>query len=161
MLAAIDLSRSAATLRQVAIELELQPDIPQIIADGFRLTQIMTHLLSNAIKFTPVGESLTVSIHTGVVDTSIENKPPDDDAEPDSIIVTVTDRGPGIRAAHYERIFEPFYRITGEGIEGGAGVGLGLAIVKGLVELHSGKVWVHSTPKEATVFGFSIPLVKQ
>jgi signal transduction histidine kinase len=89
------------------------------------------------------------------------NRQKSSDADPDSLIVRVVDHGPGIREAHFERIFEPFYRITGEGIEGGAGVGLGLAIVKGLVELHSGHVWVQSTPQKVTEFGFSIPLTEQ
>ena len=162
ILASIDISRSTAALRQVAIELEMEPDIPQVIADGFRLTQVMTHLLSNAIKFAPVGESVVISISTGRAEKSglyEENSAQSTNGEPDSVIVTVTDHGPGIREAHFEHIFEPFYRITGEGIEGGAGVGLGLPIVKGLVELHSGKVWVRSTPRETTEFGFSIPMV--
>jgi signal transduction histidine kinase len=162
ILAAIDISRSTAALRQVAIELEMEPDIPRVIADGFRLTQIMTHLLSNAIKFAPVGESVVISLSSGHAEESgpyEENSQKNANGEPDSLVVRVTDHGLGIRDAHFEHIFEPFYRITGEGIEGGAGVGLGLAIVKGLVELHSGKVWVHSTPRESTEFGFSIPLV--
>lgn len=50
VLAAIDIAKSPATLRRVSIELEMEPDLPRVIADGFRLTQIMTHLLSNAIK---------------------------------------------------------------------------------------------------------------
>ncbi len=161
ILAAMDVSRSTAALRQVAIELDIEPNLPRPIADGFRLTQIMTHLLSNSIKFTPVGKSTTISITSGNVDSlgpSGEIQSGSPDAEPDSIIVRVIDNGPGIREAHFERVFEPFYRITGEGIEGGAGVGLGLTIVKGLVELHSGTVWVRSIPREVTEFGFSIPL---
>ena len=162
ILAAMDISRSSAALRQVAIELDIEPNLPRPIADGFRLTQIMTHLLSNSIKFTPVGKSTTVSITSGNVDSlgpSGEIRSGYGDTEPDSIIVRVIDNGPGIRKAHFERVFEPFYRITDEGTEGGAGVGLGLAIVKGLVELHSGKVWVKSTPREVTEFGFAIPLI--
>ena len=150
VLAAMDISRSTAALRQVAIELEMQPDLPRAIIDGLRVTQIMTHLLSNAIKFTPVGESVVISLETGHSGA--------EDGDPDLLVIKVIDHGPGIREAHFERIFEPFYRISGEGIEGGAGVGLGLAIVKGLVELHSGEVWVKSTPREVTEFGFSIPL---
>lgn len=162
ILAAIDISRSSAALRQVAIELEMEPDVPRVVADGFRLTQIMTHLLSNAIKFAPVGESVVISLSSGnddAADNSGNNQSPVEEDQTESVIVRVTDSGPGIREAHFERIFEPFYRITGEGIEGGAGVGLGLSIVKGLVELHGGRVWVRSTPREHTEFGFSIPLV--
>lgn len=161
ILAAMNVSRSKAALRQVAIELDIEPGLPRPIADGFRLTQIMTHLLSNSIKFTPVGKSTTISVTSGNVNSlgsSGEIQSGSPDAEPDSIIVRVIDNGPGIREAHFERVFEPFYRITGEGIEGGAGVGLGLTIVKGLVELHSGTVWVRSIPREVTEFGFSIPL---
>ena len=158
VLAAIDISRSAATLRKIAIEFEMEPDLPRAIADGLRLTQIMTHLLSNAIKFAPVGGSVVISMENGYPGSSGENRQESGEGDPDKLVVRVIDHGPGIREAHFERIFEPFYRITGEGIEGGVGVGLGLAIVKGLVELHSGTVWVKSTPGETTELGFSIPL---
>lgn len=158
MLAAIDISRSAATLRKVAIELEMEPDLPRAIADGLRLTQIVSHLLSNSIKFTPVGGSVVISMENGYPGSSGENRQENGEGDPDKLVVRVIDHGPGIREAHFEWIFEPFYRITGEGIEGGAGVGLGLAIVKGLVELHSGSVWVKSTPGDTTELGFSIPL---
>ena len=62
VLAAIDISRPAATLRKVAIELEMEPDLPRAITDGLRLTQIVSHLLSNAIKFTPVGGSVVIDL---------------------------------------------------------------------------------------------------
>ena len=160
LLAAIDISRPAAAQRHVAIELELQPDQPRVIADGYRLTQVMTHLLSNAIKFTPVQGSVLITVETGSSDTGsgTENRQKNEEPVPDILIARVIDHGPGIREAHFELIFEPFYRISGEGVEGGAGVGLGLAIVKGLIELHKGTVWVKSTPGEVTEFGFSIPI---
>lgn len=160
LLAAVDISRPAAALRHVAIELELMPDQPSVIADGLRLTQVMTHLLGNAIKFTPVQGSVSITVGTQSPDTGsdAENRQENEEPAPDVLIVRVIDHGPGIREAHFELIFEPFYRISGEGTEGGAGVGLGLAIVKGLIELHDGTVWVKSTPGEATEFGFSIPI---
>ncbi|MCI0803718.1 MAG: HAMP domain-containing histidine kinase [Chloroflexi bacterium] len=160
ILAAIDISRPAAAQRHVAIELDLQPDLPTVFADGYRLTQVMTHLLSNAIKFTPVRGSVVITVETGFsdFDSGAENRQKTEDPAPDLIIARVIDHGPGVREAHLELIFEPFYRISGEGIEGGAGVGLGLAIVKGLIELHSGTVWVKSAPGEVTEFGFSIPI---
>ncbi len=160
LLTAIDISRPAAAQRHVSIELELNPDQPDVNADGYRLTQVMTHLLSNAIKFTPVQGSVLITVETGFADAGSgpENRQKNDEAAPNVLVVRVIDRGPGIREAHFELIFEPFYRISGEGIEGGAGVGLGLAIVKGLIELHEGTIWVNSTPGEVTEFGFSIPL---
>jgi len=161
VLAAIDSSRTAAALRHVDIEFEMEPKLPEVDADGFRLTQIITQLLSNAIKFSPVGEAVLISIKSGAAESagnSGVNRSENSEAEIDSVIVTVRNLGFGIRESHFDRVFEPFYRITGEGVEGGAGVGLGLTIVKGLVELHSGKVWVHSVPKEFTEFGFSVPL---
>ena len=160
MLAAIDISRPAAARRHVAIELEVLPDQPTLIADGYRLTQVMTHLLSNAIKFEPVQGSVLVTVTTGPPETDpdAENRQGSEEASPDVLIVRVIDHGPGIREDHFELIFKPFYRVSGEGTEGGAGVGLGLAIVKGLVELHEGTIWVKSTPGEVTEIGFSIPM---
>ena len=160
ILAAIDISRPEAVQRQVAIELDLQPELPMVIADGYRLTQVITHLLSNAIKFTPVDGSVVLTVETGFSDLGFgaESRQKNEEPAPDVIIARVVDNGPGIREAHIDLIFEPFYRISGEGTEGAAGVGLGLAIVKGLVELHNGTVWVKSTAGEATEFGFSIPI---
>ncbi len=162
LLAAIDISRPAAALRHVAIELELPADLPNLNADGRRLEQVMTHLLSNAIRFSPVNNSVTITIETGVsdpvADSPLKNEGTEPDVPPDELTVRVVDHGPGIRESYSEQIFEPFYRISEDGVEGGAGVGLGLAIVKGLVELHSGAVWVKSVPGETTEFGFSIPV---
>ena len=165
LLVAVDSSRAAAAQRQISIELELEPEQPLVLADGYRLTQVMTQLLSNAIKFTPVNGSVLITVKPGFSSSISTETGPDDenvqpigDAQPDVLIVRVIDRGPGIRTAHFGLIFEPFYRISGEGIGGGAGVGLGLSIVKGLVELNDGKTWVKSTPGDVTEFGFSIPL---
>ena len=68
ILAAIDISRPEAVQRQVAIELDLQPELPMVIADCYRLTQVITHLLSNAIKFTPVYGSVVLTVETGFSD---------------------------------------------------------------------------------------------
>ena len=136
------------------------PDQPGVSADGARLTQVMTHLLSNAIKFTPVQGSVLITVETGRPegDSAAENRQENEEPAPDVLIVRVVNHGPGIRDANFDLIFEPFYRISGDGTEGGAGVGLGLTIVKGLIELHGGSVWVKSTPGEVTEFGFSIPI---
>jgi len=157
VLAAMDILRPTAGQRQVAIELDIDYSLPPVVADPFRLTQVLTHLLSNAMKFTPVRGTIAVEIgkarlHEGVVTRE------ESDELLNALCVEVVDTGRGIPEAHIERIWEPFYRIVDEGTDSGSGVGLGLAIVKGLVELHDGVVWVESGESE-TKFGFAIPLV--
>ncbi|MFZ5915985.1 MAG: ATP-binding protein [Chloroflexota bacterium] len=116
--------------------------LPLILADGKRLGQVFSHLVQNAIKYTPDGGQIQISgrlLGEGVL-------PPDQ-----SIEVVVADTGIGIAAQDRERIFEKFYRVgnvllhsTGRTKFKGAGPGLGLTIARGIVEAHGGRIWVES-----------------
>jgi signal transduction histidine kinase len=116
-----------------AVNLE---SLPRLEADQNRLHQILTHLVSNAIKYTPDGGQITVSARL---------------ADTGSVRLMVKDTGVGIAPENREAIFERFHRAgnsnlhsTGQSKFMGAGPGLGLAIVKGLVEAHGGRVWADS-----------------
>lgn len=109
--------------------------------DRTRFKQILYHLLSNAVKFTPVGGRVRVS------------------AEPDceAIRFCVADTGIGILCEYQTVIFDEFVQVAppADGVREGAG--LGLAITKRIVELHGGHIWVESTPGKGSRFFFTMP----
>jgi two-component system phosphate regulon sensor histidine kinase PhoR len=129
------------------VELEivgvLPPFLPLVLADGERVLQVVTNLLHNAIKFTPVGGTVTVS------------------AEPvgDEVLISVQDTGVGIPAEEMTRIFERFYKA--DRARSGGGTGLGLSIAKHIVQGHGGEIWVESVEGQGSTFYFSLPVAQQ
>jgi signal transduction histidine kinase len=153
--AALHLVMSRTDLAQVATEaadtltphiheagLTLNRDLePAIVsADANRLRQVVLNLLTNAIKFTPTGGriTLTVRAHSATAE------------------LTVADTGIGIPSEELPRIFDRFWRSRHAG--GTAGTGIGLAIVAGLVHAHNGTVDVDSTPGAGTAITVRLPL---
>jgi two-component system phosphate regulon sensor histidine kinase PhoR len=118
-------------------------------ADRFKLEQVFTNLLDNAIKYTEKGEvEVTLSRDSGA-------EP--DAAGPGRAVIEVRDTGPGIAPEHLPRIFERFYVVDKGRSRQLGGTGLGLAIVKHIVLLHGGEVAVRSTPGAGTAFTVSLP----
>ena len=113
-----------------------------MVGDQDRLQQIVTNLAHNALKFTP--EEGTVSL--GVFSES-----------PSSIVLEVSDTGPGIPAESLSNLFDPFFQAHNDHEVGVKGLGLGLAIVKNLVSLHGGTIEVKSTLGEGTTFRVTLP----
>jgi two-component system, OmpR family, phosphate regulon sensor histidine kinase PhoR len=124
---------------------DLQGGLPQTIADAERVQQVITNLVHNAIKFTPVGGAITV-------------RALQDETEPDSVIISVIDTGEGISADDLPRIFERFYKADRARTAGGTG--LGLAIAKHMVQAHGGEIWAKSTEGKGSTFSFTLPTVK-
>lgn len=137
----IDQLRLQAENKKQNLTVNLYPDLPEIDADPYRMAQVLTNLLDNAIKFTPEGGEVMLWATKGE----------------EGILVTVSDNGPGIEAEQLPKIFERFWQAKRTKHMGS---GLGLAIVKGLVEAHYGKVWVESKLGKGTSFSFSVPLAK-
>jgi signal transduction histidine kinase len=115
--------------------------LPLIEADVYRLHQIFTQLINNAIKYTPDGGYIVITGQTVEASRSL----------PASVRITIKDTGVGIAPEDREKIFEKFYRVgssdlhsTGQTKFMGAGPGLGLSIVKGLVEAHQGRITADS-----------------
>ena len=115
-------------------------DIPMVLADPHRLTQVFDNLMSNALKFTTTG---------GITITGTDKG--------DFVMMSVKDNGIGIPKSEAERIFEKFYQVKVSGAYPAKGTGLGLAIVKSIVESHRGKVWVESELGKGADFRFLIP----
>jgi signal transduction histidine kinase len=137
------------TLKPIAAENEmiLQGAISEssllVWADRDKVTQVLTNLIGNAVKFTPAGGRVVVS------------------ARPDGgewIRVSVIDDGPGISPEEKDRIFDKFYQVAQVGEAKPKGTGLGLAISKALIELHGGKIWVESQLSRGSIFNFTLPV---
>lgn len=123
------------------LSVEFPHNFPTVLGDEERLTQVLSNLLSNAIKYAPGGGAVTVR---GRV-------------EPEQVIISVSDEGPGIAAADLPRVFDRFYRGDFELTKRVKGTGLGLFLAKAVVEAHGGRIWVESKPGKGTTFFFSLP----
>jgi signal transduction histidine kinase len=126
-----------ADAKHISLVLDLS-DLPKIDADPHRISQVLSNLLGNAIKFTPEGGTVTLS------------------AQPrDGVLsVTIADTGRGIAPEDLAHIFDRYWRPKASA---GEGTGLGLYIARGIVEAHGGRVWAESSPQGAT-FVFTLPL---
>lgn len=144
------IQRSTAHLRpqfeekSVTLTLNLPPNLPPVLADKDRLSQVLLNLVGNALQYTPAGE--TVSISAGV-----ENQ---------ALLVAISDTGIGIPAEHLPHLFNRFYRVDKSRSRAGGGSGIGLTIAKHLIEAHGGHIWVSSAGAgQGSTFSFSLPLV--
>lgn len=119
-------------------------NLPQVLGNPIRLRQMLNNLITNSIKYTPVGGTVTISAHS----------------EAGQIILQVSDNGPGIPPADQPYIFDKFYRASNVPLDA-PGTGLGLAIVKSIVENHLGRIWVDSTLEQGSTFTVVLPTVDQ
>jgi signal transduction histidine kinase len=122
--------------------------IPTMWADGERITQILRNLVSNAVKYTPDGGTIEITVDVlGAAQTFAAEKP----TQQQFVKITVRDTGVGIAPEDQERIFENFYEVrdlerhsTSKTEFMGGGAGLGLAIARGVSEAHGGSLWAES-----------------
>ena len=139
----VEMATPLSQLKNQRLDVDLQPDLPDLLVDARRLEQVLTNMVANAIKYTPTGGIIRASVSLNSA----------------SIKFQVSDNGRGIPREDLERIFEPFYRVTHDSNETPVpGTGLGLALAKTLVELHGGHIWAESSPGKGSVFCFTIPL---
>lgn len=120
---------------------EVADDLPHVKADLQKIRHVFANLLSNALRFTGPGGSITVRTLL----------------EPEHMRFSVQDTGIGIGSEHLGHLFEQFYRVPGQ--DDKTGIGLGLAIVKEIVDAHGGNVGVESEPGKGSIFYFSLPLM--
>lgn len=113
--------------------------------DERRITQVISNLLSNALKFTPDGGQVSISTATALDD-------------PDTVEVAVCDTGVGIPDKDQPHIFNRLYQVSDECWATKGGLGLGLYICKEVVELHGGTIWLESQPEQGSAFKFRIPV---
>jgi signal transduction histidine kinase len=146
----------ALSKRQL-LSLELPSSLPDAWADAERVTQILTNLVSNALKYTPEGGTIRVDARTLMaVDTLPPNAP--SDIRLPALLIGIHDTGTGIEPSEQAGLFTRFYR-TMQAVESqSGGTGLGLFIVRSLVTLQRGTVWVYSEPGKGADFYFTLPL---
>ena len=138
--------KNQAVVRNIELKTNLADDLPAVLADPDRVTQVLSNLVQNAIQYTPDGGNVTLST-----------------AQYDGMLrVGVIDSGIGIPAEHLPHIFSRFYRVDkSRSRQSGGGSGIGLTISRHLVEAHGGRLWVESDGEgKGSRFFFTLPLVK-
>jgi signal transduction histidine kinase len=137
--------------RRIEFIVECAPNLSPIEADPRRLQQVLSNLLSNAMKFTPAGGRvvLSVSASRGVLDD-----PRAPDTARDAVRFAVSDTGPGIPPEDCSHVFDWFWHARRQGRNG---TGLGLAIAKGLIEAHHGRLYLESVVGKGSTFWFALP----
>jgi len=139
-----------ALARRVAERLSLQSkkhtivaDFPEkfpvVLADETRIEQVIVNLVSNALKYAPKGE-IKIS---GIV-------------QPEQVVISVSDEGPGIEAKDLPHIFDRFYRST-KAVKNTKGAGLGLYLARAIIEAHGGRIWADAKPDTGARIFFSLP----
>jgi PAS domain S-box-containing protein len=143
---AVDEQRAEAEASGLTLALSLPERPLWTLADPTRIEQSVANLIINAVKFTPTGGHVVVSVHT--------------DADGAAAAVSVKDDGIGLEAEMIEHLFEPFSQADRSLDRSRGGLGLGLSLVKSLIEMHGGTVDVHSDgPGKGAVFTLNLPLV--
>jgi two-component system phosphate regulon sensor histidine kinase PhoR len=137
-----DLLQLKASSRKVAIELLVDPGLPQAIGDPDELTVVFQNLVDNAVKY--ARPATTVKVAARPVGA-------------ERLAIAVSDEGDGIPAAHLPRLTERFYRVDNARSRQLGGTGLGLAIVKHVVNRHRGRLDIQSTPGKGSVFTVTLP----
>jgi signal transduction histidine kinase len=141
---AVEALRLAHPQRTIDLQILAAGPVP-VVADADRLGQVVTNYLTNALKYSPEDQPVSVRLQV---------------AEGHMARMAVTDHGPGLAASEQERIWQRFYRAEGirEPSGSGTGLGLGLHICKTIIEGHDGQVGVKSAPGSGSTFWFTLPL---
>jgi signal transduction histidine kinase len=139
---AVTLVKERAARHGIALELDLDPRLGELVGDERKVKQVLLNLLSNAVKFTPEGGR--ISLKAGRTDGLVQ--------------IAVTDTGIGIAPEDQAAIFEEFRQVGSDETRKQEGTGLGLTLAKKFVELHGGRIWVESEPGRGSTFTFTLPL---
>ncbi len=137
----IRLQQIIAENKRIQIDIDFD-DVPDFSFDTNRIGQVIDNLISNAIKFSPAGSKINISLK------SIGDKAQ----------IAVEDNGPGISPEDRKKLFGAFQKLSARPTAGEKSTGLGLAIVKKIVEAHGGEVWVESASGAGSIFKFNIPM---
>ncbi len=119
--------------------------MPFVLADMDRLSEVLTNLIGNALKFTKSG---------GIILSVLEKRD-------GFVVVSVSDTGIGIPKENLEKLFDKFYQVDSSATREAEGTGLGLYISKTIIEMMGGKIWVESKPGKGSIFSFSLPIAKE
>jgi len=172
----IDFFTMSAAGKKIQLTSSVEKNVPKNVPfDVQRLKQVLNNLISNALKFTPEGGtiSMNVFVHDPGVQVNTETEKasmhlaeaiPEDKftALPQSLVITVTDTGSGISAEHIPELFNKFKQLDNKSLAPGIkGTGLGLAIARGIIGEHGGIIGVVSRVDGGSTFYFTLPLLAQ
>jgi len=136
----VTLRENQDILREHTIRIEMPDQIPLIKLDYALIEQVLTNLLHNAVKYSPLGSEILISVTR----------------QAEVITVTIADQGEGIPVGDQEAIFDKFYRLQSP--HNVSGTGLGLSICRGIIEAHEGRIWAVNRAGGGSLFNFSLPL---
>lgn len=128
-----------------SLVVDVEPHLPKVMADRDKLVQILTNLVSNALKYSAPDTGVKVTV--GKVGATVH--------------VAVTDRGIGLTEEEQSQLFSKFFRADRDEVRDAGGTGLGLYIAKSLVEMQNGQLWVNSELGEGSSFHFSLPVAAE
>jgi PAS domain S-box-containing protein len=143
ILAAVQLARPTSSLHRFTLNLEVE--LPPVAGDADKIYQVLSNLITNAIKYSPAGGEIRVS----------------SERAGDFAHVQVSDQGVGIPASSLDKIFERYARIQSVDHKVIKGTGLGLPIARQIVELHRGQIWAESTLGEGATFHVRLLLIQE
>jgi signal transduction histidine kinase len=128
--------------KSVALELDVSSELPPVQVDANRLTQVVTNILDNALRYTPEYGKIILAVK------KVE----------DGVRISTQDSGPGIKNGEdVNRIFDRFYRLDASRDRAEGGSGLGLAIAKSIVQAHGGQIWAESVPGHGLTVFIELP----
>lgn len=136
--------RLVAEKKGLTVHCYIPERVTPVLIDKGRIIQVLDNLITNAVKFSPDG---------GVISVTLQEYP-------DEVQIIVADEGIGMPKEKQSRIFDRFYQIDGSSRRRFGGTGIGLAIVKRIVDAHQGKIWVESELHEGSAFSFTLPKLK-
>jgi signal transduction histidine kinase len=139
--------QTLADHKNLEVRLVVPDSLPRLYGDRDRLMQVITNILSNAIKFTPDGGTIRIEAFS-------ESSPFQ------QIVVRIKDSGVGISPQQLDAVFEKFQHSGDAMTDGREGTGLSLAISRQIVEYHGGRIWAESVPGKGSTFTFTLPLDK-
>ena len=161
---AIEGMRPQAAAKGVRLEGSVAPGISPALIAPQKIERVLYNLVTNAVRHTPAGGSVTISVTPDHQPSTIDRRSSTDRGaqpvvlRPSSVVVEVADTGEGIAPDDLPRIFEHFYRGEKSRSRATGGAGLGLAIARGIVEAHGGRIWAASEPERGTRIAFTLPL---
>ncbi len=136
-------NRALAMLNEAGrVELDVSPELPEVLADAGLLERVLGNVIENALRYSPAGVPVRI----------------DGQRRGDTVELRVLDAGPGIAPAARAAVFEAFQRRDDRAVSTGAGVGLGLAIARGFVESMHGSIALEDAPGGGLIVSITLPV---
>lgn len=160
-----------AEKKNISLKVDIQPDLPEVYGDIARIEQVLSNLVSNAIKFTSDNGEIVVSaekIKYSEIDQNLFYHDASQTAirqcellNTDYVKVSVKDTGIGIKKADIPKVFDKFQQIESSLSREVGGTGLGLPIAKQLIDAHRGEIWLESELQKGSTFSFILPVLEE